>query len=779
MNASQYVRLQILLLCSLLLAASTAWGAHSPRALANPDLDLQTMGQAHASVQLADGSVVIGGSFLTVNGIERTSLVKLLPGGQVDMDWQPQIQGTVQALAVDDLGRIYAGGSFTSTDGQDRKNLVRILPVGAGIIDSTWAPQPNGPVNALAVSSDSSPRIFAGGEFTQIGGLARQNLARLQAGNGAAVADWNTPANAPVHALSLALNELWLYVGGTFTSIGGQTRRHVAQLTAGGTVRNWAPQLESPGWYADQGWEPGVYALASPPDAGGVYIGGIFERVQGQVRLGLAQISHGSSAQPTSWAPQPNYSGADIPATVASIAVSGTGDVYVAGKFARMGSPPAAHMRLGLAKITANGNVVASWDAQLDGLPGHVAVGDDGAVLVGGAFRRAQGQPRVGWAMFDDPGQLQATTAQLGSHRGFVTNMLRQTDGGSIVVGLFDLVHGQELRQNILRLKPDGSLDPAWQPSINNYPHALAEDGQGRIYVGGSFVRVNGESRHRLARFSASGQLDANWAHEFGGSAPSVRSLMIAPNGRLYVGGQFEWIRVPGGTMVPRSNLARLFTGANGGVDPEFNIPVSGGDVVTMALAADGALFLGGAFNTVGGLPRANIARIDPGGSVSTSWTLPANSSVVDLHAGDDGWLYAAGNFSQIGGYPRRGVARLALSGNGLADANWDPAPDSLGGPIIYQLSLSDDWVHICGWYESLGALPAEKLARVSRSGNGAADPDWNPAMPEGICMAILAMDEGAVQVGGVFDEVGGRRRVSLARLSADGEVIFADGFGY
>ena len=610
--------------------------------------------------------------------------------------------------------------------------------------------------------------------------MARQNLARLQAGNGTAVAGWNAPANASVHALTFAVNEAFLYVGGQFTSIGGKARRHVAQLISEtGSVQDWDAELESPGWYV----EPGVYALAVPHDnTQGVYIGGTFERVKGQVRLGLARVLHPVQAFLMEWTPLPNHAGADVAAKITSIHVANSGQVFVAGEFAQMGFPPSGHVRRGLAKISPGGAVDASWNAQLANSANHVFVGNDGLVLVSGVFLRVQGQPRVGWAALGAGGQLQGITAQLGSSRGFVTNMVRQADGGTIAVGLFDLAQGTMLRQNILRLKPDGSLDQGWQVAINNYPQALAVDDQGRIYVGGTFSQVNGERRRGLARLAATGQLDAGWAPEVGGSSVLVSAILAAPGGRIYVGGTFDSIRVAGGSPVPRSNLARLLTSGSGEVDTAFNVPVlrSAGSarVQTLARAADGALFLGGAFDSVAGLLRFNIAKIDAGGSVNMNWSLPADSAVGNLHVGNDGWLYAAGNFSQIGAYLRKGIARMALSGNGLADATWDPAPDSPHDHSIYQLSLSEDWVYVCGWFHSVGALSIEMLARVSRTGNGGADPDWNPAMDDGFCMTILALDDGSVQVGGIFDSVGGRHRVSLVRLAADDEVIFADGFG-
>ena len=80
-----------------------------------------------------------------------------------------------------------------------RSGLVRVSAVG-GATDRNWGPKPiNGTVYAIALSGAD---IFIAGEFTSIGALPRNNIAKVSAtGSGAVDASWNANANARVEKL--------------------------------------------------------------------------------------------------------------------------------------------------------------------------------------------------------------------------------------------------------------------------------------------------------------------------------------------------------------------------------------------------------------------------------------------------------------------------------------------------------------------------------------------------------------------------------------------------
>src|SRR5439155_5542547 len=109
---------------------------------------------------------------------------------------------------------LYAGGQFTLIGGQPRNNLAA-LNVSDGTA-TNFNPAPNGSdfgssVFALAVSGST---IYAGGGFTFIGGQPRDYMAGLNTADGTAT-NFNPKADNSVHALSVATDGK-LYVGGFF-----------------------------------------------------------------------------------------------------------------------------------------------------------------------------------------------------------------------------------------------------------------------------------------------------------------------------------------------------------------------------------------------------------------------------------------------------------------------------------------------------------------------------------------------------------------------------------
>ncbi|MEP7337404.1 MAG: delta-60 repeat domain-containing protein, partial [Acidobacteriota bacterium] len=82
----------------------------------------------------------------------------------------PNINGLVYAVAVQADGKMVVGGNFTTVNGQPRSNLARINV--DGTLDAGFTLGANGSVDALAIQSQSG-QIVVGGSFSLLGGQAR------------------------------------------------------------------------------------------------------------------------------------------------------------------------------------------------------------------------------------------------------------------------------------------------------------------------------------------------------------------------------------------------------------------------------------------------------------------------------------------------------------------------------------------------------------------------------------------------------------------------------
>jgi PKD repeat protein len=177
---------------------------------------------------------------------------------------------------------------------------------------------------------------------------------------------------------------------------------------------------------------------------------------------------------------------------------------------------------------------------------------------------------------------------------------------------------GQSLmpRSNILAYNIDTGVATSFAPTINGTVKALAVSPDGsRLYVGGSFNQVNGQTRFNFAAFdTATGALLSTVRPAIGGS---YINAIVATNSTVYVGGL---IGAAGG--IARKNLAAV-SASNGAVlgwAPTADLQVD-----TMVLEPGGGkLIVGGRFGTVNGVTQRGLAALDLNNGALLPWAAPA-----------------------------------------------------------------------------------------------------------------------------------------------------------
>jgi hypothetical protein len=345
---------------------------------AQPSLLLNSGASVRAVVSVADGGVILGGSFTNINGQSRNGLARLSPDGSLDLSWNPGQNGIVYALAASGTD-IYVGGSFSQLGTAPRWCIGKLSGIGSGVVDTNWDPSPNRSIYTVinALTTDGSG-LFVGGSFTNIGNQPRGSIAKLSLGGyGLADPDWN-PNISSGSVLALAVSGTNLFVGGNFTNMGSVYRKNLAKIPTSGLGA------------ADADWNPGasnqVYAIAV--SGTNVYVGGIFTSVGGQSRWCLAKLDGANTgAADPNWNPRPDNS-------VHSLALRGT-SLYAGGNFATNGGL----RRVRLAKLSTSGTGAAdaAWAADCDGLV-YAFSSANNALYVGGAFTQISGRSRPGIA---------------------------------------------------------------------------------------------------------------------------------------------------------------------------------------------------------------------------------------------------------------------------------------------------------------------------------------------------------------------------------------------
>ena len=278
-----------------------------------------------------DGKIVAGGSFNgpnSIGGQTRNFIARLDAATGLADSFDPNANGEVIAVAIQDDGRILVAGFFTNIGGQPRNRIARLDPA-TGLADS-FDPNADTPVYTIAVQTDG--KILTGGNFANIGGQMRNRIARLDPTTGAADS-WNPNADLPVNAIAVQMDGKIL-VGGNFATIGGQTRHRMARLdpitgladsfdpnadnevfsiamqadgkvlgsgtftNIGGQPRNFVARLDATSGLADS-FDPSPNGLANSLAAqadGKILIGGIFTTIGGQMQNIFARLSNDTAA---------------------------------------------------------------------------------------------------------------------------------------------------------------------------------------------------------------------------------------------------------------------------------------------------------------------------------------------------------------------------------------------------------------------------------------------------------------------------------------------------
>lgn len=339
-----------------------------------------------------------------------------------------------------------------------------------------------------------------------------------------------------------------------------------------------------------------------------------------------------------------------------------------------------------------------------------------------------------------------------------VQTVLPLPDGRLVLGGFFTQAQSggvSSLLTGLLRMSSTGVFDRAFDPSGSatmRVVRQLALQPDGRILVAGD-VRISDEVTHGLVvRIESDGALDLSF-NDGAGANGRVRAMLLLPDGRLLLGGDFTSFN-----GVAREYLVRLMP--DGSVDTTFtgpNFGESGGwRVETLAMQGDGKILVGGLFYFSGSPFRSGLCRIQPNGAVDTSFSgLLAGShaagktstitAVRSIAVRPDGKILVAGDFTGFNGVLRRRLAQLTATGELDPDFSAEAvfgAPYVVGGENNESVNAvvlqPDGLVLVGGTFNSVGGLSISRLARLGV--NGELDEDFSAGGSPGGTVLDLAM---------------------------------------
>jgi uncharacterized delta-60 repeat protein len=304
---------------------------------------------------------------------------------------------------------------------------------------------------------------------------------------------------------------------------------------------------------------------------------------------------------------------------------------------------------------------------------------------------------------------------------------------------------------------------------------AVADAGNGSIYVGGYFSAFNHKTAQGLARVNRDGTLDRGFVTGKGfDNAVYTIATALDGSATLYVGGDFS--RYDDSTA---NNIIRLKS--DGSRDDSFTAGKgfdSRVEVVAPARDGSGDIYVGGHFTHYNGIAANHLIRLNRDGSVDEAFRIGngANGIVRDIAATNDGSgdIYVAGDFNTYDDKASQHIARL--NADGSADSSF-----KLGEGFdreVFALTLANDNsrdIYVGGWFHNYNGEQVDHLVRLTETGELNSRFVSLPFAGEGeqYVASLVAVDNcsGTIYVGGSFSSYGGKTANGLIRLNAKGEI--------
>lgn len=247
------------------------------------------------------------------------------------------------------------------------------------------------------------------------------------------------------------------------------------------------------------------------------------------------------------------------------------------------------------------------------------------------------------------------------------------------------------------------------------------------------------------------------------GTLPVVGTILgtaTQPDGDVIIHGSITHVN-----GITRNGIARLSKNGTE-LDESFDPNVTG-QVNCVAIQLDGKIVIGGNFTHVGGQARNNVARVNADGTLDTSFGAGTNGVVSCLHVQSDERILVGGAFTMVNDVARGRLARLRKTGS--LDSSFNALIESGEvRSVVRQTALFGNQILIGGTFDSINDNKRISLARLDA--NGGLDASFIADAPNGV-NAVCMLPDGRILAAGDFTTIKGTARNGVARLSQAGVV--------
>ncbi len=387
-----------------------------------------------------------------------------------------------------------------------------------------------------------------------------------------------------------------------------------------------------------------------------------------------------------------------------------------------------------------------------EGYANNIVVQPDGKILIGGYFSVVNGTGRNSIARLNADGSLDTTFNPPvfgGLSPNIVFSLKLQSDGKIVVGGQFANVN-DFYSPDVVRLNSDGSVDQTFRHNLRLsgvvYDVGIFPDG--KIIAVGTFGDISNSNLTNIIRLNADGSLDNNFRN--GSTDSNLRQLEILSDGRFLLGSR---------------SLKRF--NADGTQDLTFNTANfdSGGLALDIKILPDGRLIIGGSFQFVNNFNLKYVARLTADGTIDPNFNVNnpgPNASVNAVDSLSDGRIVIAGNFTSYNNVSRSRAALLAQ--DGTQDATFNPDFTNYG--VASAVARQADGKILV----SANTTTPGKRILIRFNLDGSVDNSFNTDIGfNQNVWSVVVQPDGKILAGGMFQKANGVTKNSLARFNPDG----------
>jgi uncharacterized delta-60 repeat protein len=445
------------------------------------------------------GSIFLGGTFSTFNGIPSSGMVRLNNNGTMNSDFTSNIGTGLVLGGVNSIVRmldgniLFSGNIFefrgTKVASPLRLNLDGQFSTRAYFDDYT---------QAIAVQSDG--KIVVGGDFFRISGISHKYVTRLQS-DGRPDTGFNigTGCNNTVQDVKIQTDGKIL-VGGFFTTFNGSTVNYIVRLNTDGTRDTTFTTNNG------TGANNLVFTVAVQPD-GKILVGGLFTAFNGSTVGRIVRLNSDGTRDTTFI----TNTGTGASSGVYAIAVQPDGKILIGGAFTTFNGATVNC----IVRLNSNGTRDTAFTTNTGtGLVGSVddiAVQSDGKIILVGSYTTFNGVTVNKIVRLNSDG-TRDTAFTTNNGAGFnyfadggLYSVVVQPNGKIVVSGQVTIFSGARVG-SIIRFNADGSRDVAFTTNggtgTNGYVLDLALQTDGKIIAGGNLTFFNGNYVGRIVRLS-------------------------------------------------------------------------------------------------------------------------------------------------------------------------------------------------------------------------------------------------------------------------------------